>query len=122
QTRAAFAGTVELRVELDDTVHTWSTAEELEAMIFAAMLDAMSPAAGASPELPPAGATRITIVARERVIQNKRWVEILRIDDRRHFADGGLAHMFEPHSLLHVVAAAAKEASGEASLAPGRGG
>lgn len=129
QTRAAFAGTVELRIDLDDTVHTWSTAEELEAMIFAAMLDAMSPStdamsppAGASPELPSAGATRITIVARERVIQSRRWVEILRIDDRQQFGDGELAHMFEPHSLLHVVAAAAKEAGGEASLAPGRGG
>ncbi len=121
QARAAFAGTVELRIELDDTVNTWSTAEELEAMVFAAMLDAMSPAVGPSPELPASGATRITIVARERVIQSRRWVEILRIDDRQQFGDGELAHMFEPHSLLHVVAAAAKEAGGEVSLAPGRG-
>jgi hypothetical protein len=107
--RPAFAGTVELRLDLDDTVHTHNTAEELEAMILAAMLDAVH-------------ATRISIVVRERVIQNKRWVEILRIDDRQQFGDGELAHMFEPCSLLHTVTAAAKQAGGEVSLAPGRGG
>jgi hypothetical protein len=36
--------------------------------------------------------------------------------------DGELAHMFEPHSLLHVIAGVAKVAGGDASLAPGRSG
>ena len=107
--RPAFASIVELRIDLDDTVHTHSTAEELEVIVLAAMLDAVH-------------ANRIAVVVRERVIQGKRWVEILRVDDRQQFGDGELAHMFEPHSLLHVVATAARQAGGEASLAPGRGG
>ena len=107
--RPAFAGNVELRIDLDDTVHTHSTAEELEAIVLAAMLDAVH-------------ANHMTIVVRERVIQGKHWVEILRIDDRQQFNDGELAHMFEACSLLHVVVTAAKQAGGEASLAPGRGG
>jgi nitrogen-specific signal transduction histidine kinase len=107
--RPAFAGTVELRIDLDDTVHTHSTAEELEAIVLAAMLDAVH-------------ASRVAMVVRERVISGKRWVEILRVDDRQHFNDGELAQMFEACSLLHVVVTAAKLAGGEASLAPGRGG
>jgi hypothetical protein len=107
--RPALAGAIELRIELDDTVHTLATGDELEAMILAALLDASA-------------ATRITVVVRERVIQNKRWVELLRVDDRQHLADGELADMFEPHSLRHVVASAGKRAGGEVSLAPGRGG
>lgn len=108
--RPAFAGSLELRIDLDDTVHTYSSADELEAMILAAILDAATTA------------TRMSIVVRERVIQSKRWVEILRIDDRQQFGDGELAHMFEPSSLLHTVASAAKQAGGDVSLAPGRGG
>lgn len=107
--RPALAGAVEVRIDLDDTVHTFASADELEALIVAAMLDASS-------------STRMSIAVRERVIQQKRWVEILRADDRQQFGDGDLAHMFEPHSLLHVVAGVAKLAGGEASLSPGRGG
>ena len=111
--RPALAGDIELRIDLDDTVHTYATAEELEAMIIAALLDATS-------------CTRVTIVARERVIQGKRWVEITRVDDRHasssSWADGELAEMFEATSLLHVVASAAKQANGEVSLSPGRVG
>jgi hypothetical protein len=109
QGRAAVPGSLELRIDLDDTVHTFANAEELEAMVLAAILDAAS-------------STRMTIVVRERMIQGRRWVEILRVDDRQQFGDGELAHMFEPHSLLHVVVGAAKLAGGEASLSPGRGG
>ena len=107
--RPAIAGSLELRIELDPTVQTYASAEELEAMVLAAVLDAAS-------------ATHITLVLRERVIQNKRWVELLRFDDRHHLHDGELAQMFEPHSLLHVVAGVAKAAGGDASLAPGRSG
>jgi hypothetical protein len=126
--RAAVGVEIELRVDVDDTVHTRATAEELEAMVVAAMLDVSSPVPGAEQ-----GATRMTLVVRERLIQNRRWVEILRVDDRPlvepegrgdsgpHW-DGDLAYMFEPHSLLHVVAAVAKHAGGDASIAPGRGG
>lgn len=116
--REAYAGIIELRDELDDTVRTLSTGEELEGMMFAALVDAMMPA-----EAPPAaGATRITVVLRERTIERKRWLEVLRIDDRKPVGDVELAHAFEPASLLHVVASAAKQAGGEVSLAPGRGG
>jgi hypothetical protein len=108
QGRAAVAGSLDLRIDLDDTVHTYASAEELEAMILAAIIDAAS-------------STRMSIVMRERLIQGKRWVEILRVDDRQQFGDGELAHMFEAGSLLHVVAGAAKAAGGEVSLAPGRG-
>jgi nitrogen-specific signal transduction histidine kinase len=108
--RPAIAAPIDLRIELDDTVHTPCSAEELDAIVLAAALDAA------------AVATRITFVLRERVIQSRRWVELLRIDDRQQFAEGELAHMFEPHALLHVVAGAARQAGGEASLAPGRGG
>ena len=109
QGRAAVPGSLDLRIDLDDTVHTFANAEELEAMVLAAILDAAS-------------SSRMTIVVRERLIQGRRWVEILRVDDRQQFGDGELAHMFEPHSLLHVVVGAAKLAGGEASLSPGRGG
>jgi hypothetical protein len=107
--RPAFAGTLELRIDLDDTVHTYATADELEAIVSAAILDAVP-------------ANRITIVVRERVIERKRRVEILRVDDRQQLADGELAQMFEACSLLHVVASAAKAAGGDALLSPGRVG
>jgi signal transduction histidine kinase len=107
--RPALPGAIELSVELDDTASTLASSDELEAMVVAALLDA-------------AAATRITLAARERVIQAKRWVEIVRVDDRQHLADGELEHVFEPPSLLHVVASAARRAGGEVSLGPGRGG
>lgn len=107
--RPALATNLELRIDLADTVQTYATAEELEALVFAALLDAAS-------------ATHMTLLLRERVIQGKRWVELLRFDDRHHMHDGELAHMFEPHSMLHIVAGVAKAAGGEASLAPGRAG
>lgn len=128
--RPAIGAAIELRIELDDTVHTLATADELEAMIVAAMLDAASPTPGLEQ-----GAMQLSLVVRERLIQNRRWVEILRVDDRPqvvldgrsesgplHHWDGELAHMFEPPSLLHVVASVAKQAGGDASIAPGRGG
>ena len=99
---------IDLRIELDDTVHTLATADELEAMVIAAVLEA-------------ATANRVAIVLRERVIAGKRWVELLRIDDRA-LGDGDLAHMFEPASLLHLVVSAAHQAGGDASIAPGRAG
>lgn len=107
--RPAIPSSLELRIELADTVQTYACAEELEALVLAAVLDASA-------------ANHITLVLRERVIQHKHWVELLRFDDRHHMPDGELAHMFEPHSLLHVVAGVAKAAGGDASLAPGRSG
>ena len=114
-TRPAFLTPIELRIDLDDTVHTYCSAEELEAIVFASAIEA----AGSPRSM--TGATRITFAIRERVIQSKRWVELLRIDDRQ-VHDGDYAHMFEPGSLLKVVAECAKAAGGEASIAPGRGG
>jgi nitrogen-specific signal transduction histidine kinase len=106
--RPAFLTPIELRVDLDDTVHTYCSAEELEAIVLASMLEASH-------------SNHVTFVVRERVIQNKRWVELIRLDDRQTH-DGDYAHMFESGSLLKVVAECAKAAGGEASLAPGRGG
>jgi hypothetical protein len=107
--RPAVASTIELRIELGDDVTTYATGEELEAAILAAILDAHQ-------------AVRITLLLRERTLQGKRWVELIRFDDRHQLHDGELAHMFEPHSLLHVVAGVAKQADGEVSLSPGRTG
>lgn len=107
--RPAVPSWLELRIELAETVQSYASAEELEAMVLSAILDA-------------AHANHITLVVRERVIQSKRWVELLRFDDRHQMADGELAQMFEPHSLLHIVAAVAKVAGGDASVAPGRAG
>lgn len=107
--RPAVPSRLELRIDLAETVQSYASAEELEALVLSAILDAGQ-------------ANHITLMVRERVIQNKRWIELLRFDDRHHMADGELAHMFEPHSLLHVVAAVAKVAGGDASVAPGRAG
>jgi hypothetical protein len=107
--RGALLAPIELRIELDDTVHTFCAADELEALVLAAALDASS-------------ATRLAFTLRERLVQGKRWVELLRVDDRQHFGDGELAHMFEESSLLRVVAGCAKEAQGAVSLSPTRGG
>jgi hypothetical protein len=107
--RPAVASTIELRIELADDVATWATGEELEALVLAAVLDAHQ-------------ANRITLLLRERTLQGKRWVELIRFDDRHPLHDGELAHMFEPHSLLHVVAGVSKQADGEVSLSPGRTG
>ena len=112
--RPAFLTPIELRIDLDDTVHTYSSAEELEAIIFASAIEAAGSRSTTA-------ATRMTFAVRERVIQSKRWVELLRIDDRQ-VHDGDYAHMFEAGSLLKVVAQCAKAAGGEASIAPGRGG
>lgn len=106
--RPAMVTPIDLRIDIDDTVHTYCTSEELEAVVMAGALDAI-------------GASKITFVVRERLIQNKRWVELLRFDDRQ-LHDGDYAQMFEECSLLRVVAGAAKEGGGEASLSPGRAG
>jgi hypothetical protein len=107
--RPAIASTIELRVEVADDVMSFATGEELEALVLCALLDAQA-------------AVSITLVLRERTLQGKRWLELLRFDDRHVLADGELAHMFEPHSFLHVVAGVAKQAGGEVSLSPGRTG
>jgi len=120
--RPAFLAPIELRIDLDDTVHTYCSTEELEAIVIASTLEAAGTSRSTS-NVPHgmAGATHLTIVVRERVIQSKRWVEILRFDDRQTH-DGDYAHMFEAGSLLKVVAECARAAGGEASIAPGRGG
>lgn len=107
--RPALASTIELRVEIADNVLSFATGEELEALVLAALLDAQQ-------------AVSITVVVRERTLQGKRWLELLRLDDRHHLHEGELAQMFEPHSYLHIVAGVAKQAGGEVSLAPGRSG
>lgn len=123
--RPAFVTPIDLRIDLDDTVHSYCSAEELEAMLIASVLEAASPPSVVAPASDishvTSAASRVTFVVRERVIQSKRWVELLRFDDRQPH-DGDYAHMFEAGSLLKIVAECARAAGGEASLAPGRGG
>jgi hypothetical protein len=107
--RPALSSSIELRVDLAADVMSYATGEELEALVLAALLDAQQ-------------AVSITLLLRERTLQGKRWLELSRFDDRHSLHDGDLAHMFEPHSLLHVVAGVAKQAGGEVSLSPGRRG
>jgi hypothetical protein len=93
---------VEVRSELADTVCTRATAEEIEALAFAALLDAEP-------------ATKVTFMLRERQITGKRWVELLRFDDRG-------AIEAEPGRYVQFLDAAARPSGGEASLSPGRNG
>ena len=97
--RPAVAAPVELACEVAEDVRALATAEELEAMVIAALLDAD-------------GATRVRLLVRARVIQGRPWVQLVRVDDRRRDASG-----FE-----HGIEAIAAAAGGEVSLSEGRDG
>jgi hypothetical protein len=93
---------IELRSELGDAVHTRASDEEIEAIVFAALLDGET-------------ADKITFALRERQISGKRWVELLRFDDR------GVAEP-EPGRFVRFLEAAVRPGGGEASLSAGRNG
>jgi len=102
EARGGVKAAVELRSELGDGAVTRATAEELSAIVFALLLDADD-------------AKSITIMLRERQINKKPWVELLRFDSR----DGVDA---ETSRYLHFLEAAVRPGGGEASLSPGRHG
>lgn len=93
---------IELRSEVGDGVHTRATDEEIEAIMFAALLDGET-------------AGKITFVLRERQISGKRWLEMLRFDDR------GVLEP-EPGRFMRFLEAAVRPGGGEASLSAGRSG
>jgi len=93
---------VELRSEVGDAVHTRATDEEIEAIVFAALLDGET-------------AGKITFALRERQISRQRWVELLRFDDR------GVLEP-DPGRYMRFLEAAVRPGGGEASLSAGRNG
>jgi signal transduction histidine kinase len=111
--RPSVGAPIDVRIELADLVRTSATADELEAIVLAAVLDASN-------------ATKIWLELRVRAIEGKPWIELLRIDDRRTISDVDLAHAFEPFvgpgPGLHLVRALAERVGGEVSLSAGRVG
>jgi hypothetical protein len=106
--QTAVAAPLDVRIELADMVCSPCTAEELEAMVLAAVLDASD-------------ATKIGIQLRARAIDGKPWIELLRFDDRK-ITDDELGAQFELFAGLHLVRVIADRVGGEASLSPGRTG
>ena len=100
--RGVITAAVEVRSELGDAAVTRATAEELSAIVFASLLDAED-------------AKSITFMLRERHINKKPWVELLRFDSR----EGADA---EHSRYLHFLEVAVRPGGGEASLSPGRHG
>jgi len=79
-------------------------ADELELLVIATLLDADAPA--------------LELVLRERTVDGKPWLELIRCDDR----PGTFTLELAPPSLLAVVDELVKLGGGEVSLAPGRRG
>jgi len=108
--RSATTLAVEVRVDLAEDVRTRATAEELEAAVLAAVLDAGHG---------PAAATRLQLWVRQRQIEKRPWVELLAIADRAYRV---VASLLDPPGALHVVRLAAQAAGGDASVSEGRDG
>jgi hypothetical protein len=106
--RPAIGAALELRAELIDAAQSRLRAEELEAIVLACTLDV-------------AAAPRITLILRERIIENRRWIELVRIDPGGGH-DLALELELEPPSWLGVVDQLAREVGGELSLSAGRSG
>ena len=102
---APVAAAVRAAVELADTVASRLAADEVEALVLAAILDA-------------AAAPHVVLELRERAIDGVRWIELVRTDDR----PGERALQLEPPALTAFVDELARTAGGEVSLAPGRAG
>ena len=98
---------VELRVELGDGACSRLARDELDAIVAACVLDAVT-------------ATRLTLLVRERAIENARWIELVRITPSG--PTGATELVVEPSSWLAVVDALAHEVGGELSLSEGRDG
>lgn len=99
QVRTATAVPFEAQLDVVDDVRTRATAEELDAIVFSALLD------GAR------SASRLRVWVRQRQIEKKPWLELLVIADRASFDDA-----------LGFLSSAAQAAGGDASIADGRDG
>ncbi|MBV8758586.1 MAG: hypothetical protein JO257_14970 [Deltaproteobacteria bacterium] len=102
EARGVIGATLDLRSELSNGQATHATAEELAAIVYAAMLDAED-------------AKSMTFMLRERQINKKPWVELLRFDTRQGVEP-------EASRYLPFLEMAVKPGGGEASLSPGRNG
>lgn len=102
ESRNVVTATVDVSSELTDAAATRASVEELAAIIYAALLDADD-------------AKTITFMLRERTINKKPWVELLRFDSRQGVEP-------EASRYLHFLEAAVRPGGGEASLSPGRHG
>ena len=100
--RAALPANLQLEVTAPERARTLATSDELEAIVYAALLDARA-------------ATRIVLTSRERTIDGKPWLELIRIDDRAF----EIPSAFAPPSLLEVIQRIAERAEGEASISEG---
>ncbi len=99
--QGALAARFDLQAPAGEGACSHATGEELEAIVLAALLDARA-------------ATRITLVVRQREVEGKPWLELIRLDDRQ--GDGHRT------SLIEVAERVAVRSGGEVSLAPGRNG
>lgn len=111
--RPAITAPIELVVQVGEHVVTTCSAAELETIAIAGLLDV-------------AAATRVAITTRERTIGGVRWVEVLRVDDRRGVDELAIATAFQPQPAggpgLALVRDIVEHAAGEVSLSPGRAG
>jgi hypothetical protein len=120
--RPAFAQPLDVRIDLGDDVRTRATADELQAAVIAALLDATDPAAWYLPTVEARTAviaTRIRLWVRQRTVEKRPFVELLVIADRPYQP---VAMLLEPPGPLYVVRLAAQAAGGEASISEGREG
>jgi len=100
----AIAAPIELRIELADGACSRLERDELDAIVAACVLDAVT-------------ATRLTLLVRERTIDDARWIELVRV-----VPQGSAELVVEPPSWLAVVDALARDVGGELSLSEGRDG
>jgi hypothetical protein len=109
--RAASTIAVDLHLAVEPEIATRCTTAELEHLIFGLTLDAVAAAA----EEPPAGAelSPIELFVRERTIDGKRWLEIVR---------GARVEFEGEHFDLRAVEAIAIKNGGELARSERRGG
>jgi hypothetical protein len=120
--RPAFTQPLDVRIDLGDEVRTRATADELQAAVIAALLDATDPAAWYLPTVEARTAviaTRIRLWVRQRTVEKRPYVELLVIADRPYQP---VAMLLEPPGPLYVVRLAAQAAGGDASISEGREG
>lgn len=104
--RGALLGRLEMRIDVPADARTACTADELEAMTLAMLLDV-------------ADAARLAVCARARTIGGAPWIELLRTHDG---GGGEVEEAGEPPGRLHLVERLAERVGGEVSLSAGRGG
>ena len=95
---------IDVDIAIDDATATRLAADELDALVLAAALDAAT------------ATLRFTLGV--RTISGVRWLELVRHDDR----PGAFVLDLTPPSLVAVVDQIARLVGGEVSLAPGRDG